>query len=928
MFRRLILSFAALALLPVSMMVLLSDDERALSLLRWAVHQQTPYTLDLRDAEIEWSPIRIQAPLLLLQDPRREGPPLISAQNLDLQIPLAQLLFGQGNRGHLTATNLSYYLEEADAGEPIDLQGLLAPLTRLPRRADVDSVHLIAGQQNLWIFPLLQVQATRDSSGRIDLEAQTQIGQRRVSMSAESRWSEPSAEGLHLSLAVQLGDASTASQLLLSGDIHALGASLDYDFAIHGHYTRVSDFVLALDAEAYPFSGDLQLKGQLGGNLEGYRLALEDVTLTTPEDYRFSAAGTLTSANGPVAIALDAVGEAERLDAVLPIPGPLSRHLSHSTLELGVTGTLDRPIISRADVVLSGVGESALRLSARGQNLPLGALRNLADPTRFEGRFSLESATPSLITELPLSLTDLSASGTVVMTDTEVRLRAEQFTATLPAHALTGSADLLWRNDTFSAPRLTAALTDHGGGSMEARGTIADIGQGAGLALQVSATNVSVTDLATTLSTTPELPELVAPWRLTGQFQLLNPGALSLIRDADLRIHMNDELELRLAGNGRLAPAGLEGDLELQLATDSAHRLGEILGLPIAPSSAHGRLRLRPSYATLLADVQLPGSTLQATVTAALEGTTLQRLDADVYTPHLEISDLLNDGDKSTSEPFSITGLEAYLPPFPTNLSLRTDRLTGPMSELNQVHIAAELRDQRILLRKLDADYDGGELILRGVADLGLSPPAFSVAGRGIRVPLGTLTRDFQLQQTVDGAVSLRIGLATRGSTPTQWRQQLNGSLALALNDTTISGAAYDLLMSNLLAWLVSGAGQKTSTFDCTMARFDFTDGVGRSDSLYLETPRMLATGKGRIDLAQSTLDLRLEPRSKTRTFQFPSAVRIRGDLSDPGVSVSPLQTTADLSAQALLLIPSLALKLFGLKGLDEQLLPCSVPAP
>ena len=90
----------------------------------------------------------------------------------------------------------------------------------------------------------------------------------------------------------------------------------------------------------------------------------------------------------------------------------------------------------------------------------------------------------------------------------------------------------------------------------------------------------------------------------------------------------------------------------------------------------------------------------------------------------------------------------------------------------------------------------------------------------------------------------------------------------------------------------------------------------------------MLATGKGRIDLTQSTLDLRLEPRSKTRTFQFPSAVRIRGDLSDPGVSVSPLQTTADLSAQALLLIPSLALKLFGLKGLDEQLLPCSVPAP
>jgi uncharacterized protein involved in outer membrane biogenesis len=147
--------------------------------------------------------------------------------------------------------------------------------------------------------------------------------------------------------------------------------------------------------------------------------------------------------------------------------------------------------------------------------------------------------------------------------------------------------------------------------------------------------------------------------------------------------------------------------------------------------------------------------------------------------------------------------------------------------------------------------------------------------------------------------------------------------VATALTGVTVSGAAYDLLMSNILAWVVRGAGEKTTTFDCTMAQFDIDRGVANSDSLYIETPRMLATGKASVDLPQSSLDVRIEPRSKTRAFQFPSAVRVRGPLDNPKVSVSELQATADLSAQALLLLPSLTLKLFGIGGDSSAFRPC-----
>jgi hypothetical protein len=94
-----------------------------------------------------------------------------------------------------------------------------------------------------------------------------------------------------------------------------------------------------------------------------------------------------------------------------------------------------------------------------------------------------------------------------------------------------------------------------------------------------------------------------------------------------------------------------------------------------------------------------------------------------------------------------------------------------------------------------------------------------------------------------------------------------------------------------------------------------------------METSRMRAEGRARIDLPGDRLDVRIEPRSKNRLVQFPSAVRLRGPLAAPRVEVSGLQATADLSAQALLLLPSLPLKLLGLGADGSVPEPCVMPA-
>ena len=182
-----------------------------------------------------------------------------------------------------------------------------------------------------------------------------------------------------------------------------------------------------------------------------------------------------------------------------------------------------------------------------------------------------------------------------------------------------------------------------------------------------------------------------------------------------------------------------------------------------------------------------------------------------------------------------------------SGLSLRVDAVAVRNPQLQSLFVEATGSAGSYLLRHLDARHAGELLELRGALDTTGPQPQLSLAGRGSRFPLGALLSDLGVQ----------------------------------------SGASGDLL-----AWLAAGAGAgKVSTrFDCSMAQFDFGNGVARSDSLYRETPRRLATGDAAIDSAQGTVDIRLQPRSRQRSLQFPSAVRIRGALSDPEIRVSPLQ--------------------------------------
>jgi uncharacterized protein involved in outer membrane biogenesis len=257
--------------------------------------------------------------------------------------------------------------------------------------------------------------------------------------------------------------------------------------------------------------------------------------------------------------------------------------------------------------------------------------------------------------------------------------------------------------------------------------------------------------------------------------------------------------------------------------------------------------------------------------------------------------------------------LRKQAPAFPVDLAITVGQISGQYSSIDSLQVRVTGQDNRYTLEQFSAQYNQASTEIRGIIDLNPEPPALSLAGQASALPLGALLKDVGIDINVSGALTVLGGVTLMGDSSETLIENLNGSVAFALENAVIEGAAYDLLATDLLAWIYSGAVAEKSTYlDCTMAKFQLRQGVASSDSLYIESAKMLATGSAEFDLVRRRMDLRITPLSKSRLVQVPSELRIKGKMSDPKVDISPVAAAADATTAALMLIPSLTLKLFG----------------
>lgn len=642
--------------------------------------------------------------------------------------------------------------------------------------------------------------------------------------------------------------------------------------------------------------------------------------------------------------------QATQLEAMLGAPDATVIRASGQVGRIALARPITAASVSGVDVQLRGEAPSLEQLNTwLALSLPPEhELRASAHLSGEGNHLVLDQGTARLQgSDLQFTLSDLggqvirdgswrveSASGKAALNLSDTSALSQYADVAMPVlGAVEATATLAQDGQRFQLHKLQVTI-DSEQLYLRASGRIDDLARLRGTALDIQFSRLDTRNLVHTLRSGFQYDRPLGS--LSGSGRLVQAGEQWNLAQIAVNNTADSGFTLSLAGDIQDLSGLPRGDVTLNTNITNRALLEAVTGRPLPPLSATLRSRSQPGLVQVEGGATLGQTHWQAHGEARHADGALAGLKLVLESPHVYLADLglgnmglgnngNSDGEAEAGPDHPLESLIAGLPDYPLELGLHLDGLSGEQIQVRSLDLDIQGENRQYLLRTLNIDYQEAVAEIRGIIDLKARPAAISLGGQALAINLRHLVKDLGINSDIQGVLNLRGGVSARGARAEDWLRSLDGNVALALEDAVIEGAAYDVLATDLLAWLYSGAALEKSTYvQCTMAQFALKSGVATTDSLFVESPRMVASGQGTLDFVRGKLDVTLVPRSKNRLLQIPSSVTLHGDMTKPKTRVSPIMATADASAEALMLIPNLTLKLFGVKlGKEAAARPC-----
>jgi len=222
------------------------------------------------------------------------------------------------------------------------------------------------------------------------------------------------------------------------------------------------------------------------------------------------------------------------------------------------------------------------------------------------------------------------------------------------------------------------------------------------------------------------------------------------------------------------------------------------------------------------------------------------------------------------------------------------------------------LKDAVLTLDPLTLGFAGGQL--KGTVSLDGRQPAIQarVRVRVNKVRVAELFPSVALNKTSIGELHGDFDLKGTGNSVARMLASANGRLGLVVDGGEVSQLMME--QAGLHLWEVlalSVTGDKQVKLRCAVADFTVKNGTVNVDALVLDTAVTTLIGTGSMDLAQETMDLTVNQKTKdTSPLALRSPIHLRGPLARPQIGVDKGQVAARaLGAVALGLVnPLLAL--------------------
>jgi hypothetical protein len=408
--------------------------------------------------------------------------------------------------------------------------------------------------------------------------------------------------------------------------------------------------------------------------------------------------------------------------------------------------------------------------------------------------------------------------------------------------------------------------------------------------------------------------------RLHGQFNFASKGGHYRIKELSLRNEGAEQFQFLLEGEVEGSLKEVDMNLQLKYAVDDTRLLQEISGVHLAALSGEVIISGSEQLINLVGSTRFGETELDSRLLVTLGDDGISDVKGSITTERLRLPDIGLDyalkpkpaEQKSTTasplnEPLPLDSL----PDLPIDLILAAAVIDG--GYLPAEHFTVHLLTGSGLyeLQELVVKYTGGYIRANAKLDTRAVEPVWTLNTKLDDFNIERL-RNFGAPDDVTGKVNTIVHLKARGLSPEEMISSLDGEVAVAFEDTTLKGAAYDRLAVDTLSWFYTGGILENKThFNCVMGEFDLNNGVANSKLLYAESAYLVADGTASINLPQQTMDLLINPRSKSRTFQIPGQIGVKGPFNNLYISTDAISDTADIFAQGVLLVPTFAIKMF-----------------
>jgi AsmA family protein len=366
-------------------------------------------------------------------------------------------------------------------------------------------------------------------------------------------------------------------------------------------------------------------------------------------------------------------------------------------------------------------------------------------------------------------------------------------------------------------------------------------------------------------------------------------------------------------------PAGGEAGLDLAIDAGSPDlsMLSKTLGIELPFSSVRGPVSVRgtlsdPKDRTLrLSELELhgAGSLVKGTLELGLAG---QRpsLKGELSSPRLDLTAVIPQWKKPSATRSESRGRKVipdeplaldWLSVLDVEVNIEAGEILFPHAAVTLFRSEIRLKDGLLKL-PLQGKVGGGSLVSTLRVDTRRSKTEAWLLLSLDKGRLGQMLELMGSSTTLDGIVDLEIDVAGQGGSMAELLSTMDGTTLLVLGQGQVENKHLDLLGKGLGTTFVrllnpnSGAARET-TIDCLVNQFVISQGIARCTALVVDTPEMIVSGKGEINLNTEAIDIRFDPKPKGVGVQgigtlslsmseLTKPLKLSGTLAEPALGV------------------------------------------